>query len=164
MPKLTISLSDNAREAAEMFSTPADLASQAHREIAAVLGRRCLLKTFNKRSMRFDINFAHAGEDFVAYARDAATWQVETHDWEPVCPPYPIIFSDRATALINGLGWNLQGIEQHARLALRSAFPEDHGFAEFSVPIESIYFAARLNELDTVEVDLDDWAKEHLGH
>jgi hypothetical protein len=162
MPKINVTLSANAREAAEMFSTPAALETQARKEIAAALGWRSL-KTFHRRSMRFDIHFDHGDESFIVSARDASTWEVETHNHEPVCPPYPIAFTDRATALINGLGWNHQGIEQHARLALRSAYPEDHGFCEFRVPIEEVPFIGRLNELDTVEVDLDDWAREHMG-
>ena len=119
---ITIMLTDHAREAAEMYSTPVALEAQARKEIAAVLGWR-RLRTFHTRSMRFDIHFAHAGEDFMVMARDACTWEVQTYNCEPVCPPYPIVFSDRATALINGMGWNLQGIEQHARLALRRRCP-----------------------------------------
>lgn len=156
MPRITVTLSTNARDAAEMFSTPAELEAQARKEIAAVLGRRAL-RTFSRRSMRFDIHFTHAGEEFVVMARDATTWVVETRNWEPVCPPYPIIFTDRATALIVNMGWHLEGIENRARWALRSAHPEDHGFCEFDVPIEVVPFIGRLNALDTVEIDLDDW-------
>ena len=71
MPKPTIILSQNAREAAEMFSTPAALELQAYKEVAAVLGRRCPLRTFHRRSMRFEIHFAHGDEEFVVSARDA---------------------------------------------------------------------------------------------
>jgi hypothetical protein len=162
MPKINVILSEHARDAAEMFSTPAELEAQARREIAAVLGRRAL-RTFSQRSMRFDIHFTHAGEEFFVHARDARTWEVSTCNMEPVCPPYPIIFTDRATALINGLGWQHAAIEQRARWALKSADPVDHGFCEFNVPVEVVPFIGRLNELDTVEVDLDDWAREHLG-
>jgi hypothetical protein len=31
------------------------------------------------------------------------------------------------------------------------------------VPIEVVPFIGRLNERDTVEIDLDDWACEHMG-
>jgi len=161
MPKPTIILSQSAREAAEMFSTPAALELQAYKEVAAVLGRRCPLRTFHRRSMRFEIHFAHGDEEFVVSARDAGTWEVETHNREPVCPPYPIVFSDRAAALINGLGWSMEGIEWTARWALKSAFPEDYGFCEFRVPVEEVPFVGRLNSKDTVEIDLDDWAREH---
>jgi len=162
MPKPTIILSANAREAAEMFSTPADLEAQARKEIASVLGRSAL-KTFHRRTMRFDINFAHADEEFVVSARDAATWEVETRNREPVCPPYPIVFSDRAMAMIANLGWRLDGIETTARWALRSASPEDHGFCEFEVPLETVPFKGCLAEDGVVEVDLDDWARENVG-
>ena len=162
MPKLAIGLSANARDAAEMFSTPAELEAQARCEIAAVFGRRRALRTFHPRSMRFDIWFSHAGEEFVASARDTGTWVVETRSAEPVCPPYPILFTDRAVALINGLGWRIEGIEERGRWALKSEHPEDHGFCEFQVPIETVPFVGRLNDLDTVEIDLDDWAREHL--
>ena len=145
-----------------MFSTPAALAAQARKEIVAVLGWRSL-KTLHRRSMRFEIYFAHADEEFVVSARDAGTWEVETRNMEPICPPYPIIFSDRAVGLINGMGWNLEMIEFKARWALRSADPVDHGFCEFAIPIEEVPFIGRLNELDTVEVDLDDWARERMG-
>jgi hypothetical protein len=113
--------------------------------------------------MRFDIPFEHAGEEFVVTARDAGTWEVETRGQEPICPPYPILFSDRATALIANLGWQIEAIEHRARWALKAAHPEDHGFCEFAVPIEVVPFIGRLNERDTVEIDLDDWACEHMG-
>jgi hypothetical protein len=157
-----ITLSDAARETAEFYSSPTELERQARREIAAVLGR-AQFKTFNFRTMRFDINFDHAGEPFTLMARSADSWLLETQNCEKPCPPYPIVFSDRAIALINGMGWNLQGIEQHARLALKSTHPEDHGFCTFQVPIEEVPFIGRLNELDTVEIDLDDWWKAHMG-
>jgi hypothetical protein len=107
------------------------------REIAAVLGR-ARFRTFNFRTMRFDINFDRAGEPFTLMARSADSWLLETQNCEKPCPPYPIIFSDRAVAMINGLGWNVGGIEQRARLALKSAFPEDYGFCTFQVPIEEV--------------------------
>lgn len=162
MSKPTISISDAARETADIYSTPADLERQARREIAAVLGRSHL-RTFNGRTMRFDIRFDHAGEPFTLMAQSADRWLLETRNWEKPCPPYPILFSARAVAMINGMGWNLEGIEQRARLALKSAFPEDYGFCNFQVPIEEVPFIGRLNELDTVEIDLDDWYREHMG-
>jgi hypothetical protein len=162
MPKLNITLSDAARETAEFYSTPAELERQARREIAAVLGR-ARFRTFNQQTMRIDLQFDHAGEPFTLIARSADAWLVETRDWERPCPPFPIIFSDRAVALINGLGWNVQGVEQRARLALKSAVPEDHGFCTFQVPLEEVPFICNLNDKDTVEIDLDDWWREHIG-
>jgi hypothetical protein len=40
-----------------------------------------------------------------------------------VCSPYPTLFTDRATALIDGLGWQVEAIENRARWALKSADP-----------------------------------------
>src|SRR5262249_32319355 len=92
-----ITLSEAARETAEYHSPPAELERQARREIAAVLGR-ARFKVFNQRTMRFDITFDHAGEPFTLIARSPDAWLLETQNWERPCPPYPIIFTDRAIA------------------------------------------------------------------
>ena len=163
MAKTYVVLSDYAREAAEMLSTPAALEAQARREIAATFGRNFALKSFVRRTMRIDIRFQHADEWFVVSPLDAQTWEVETHHMDRVCPPYPIVFSDRAMAMIVNLGWRLDGMEATARWALKGAAPEDYGFCEFQVPLETVPFIGRLADDDVVEVDLDDWWRENVG-
>jgi hypothetical protein len=48
-------------------------------------------------------------------------------------------------------------------LALKLAIPEDFGFASFQVPLEEVPFICNLNDKDTVEIDLDDLWREHIG-
>jgi hypothetical protein len=158
---ISIVMNEEAAEAAEMFSTPAIVAAQARREIARRFGQRFRFRRFDRAALDVRVYFSTGGVRYVAHPIGECEWAVDTGDWRPVCPPYPLLFTDRAAALIHNMGWNPQHVEMRARCALNAAEEADYGFCDFRVPIEEVPFVGKLNKLDTVEIDLDDWWREH---
>jgi hypothetical protein len=122
-----------------------------------------VLRRYPRRKASIRLYVTHAEEEYSVLPLTAGTWCIETASNEPPCPPYPIVFTDRAQALIASLGCKLDGIECAARLALKSAFPEDYGFCDFSRAHRGGRLEGCLTDDDRAEIDLDDWWREILG-
>jgi hypothetical protein len=134
MSRFTIIISDFAAEAARIGSTPAALEAQARREIAEVFGNNFALRRYPREKTTIRLHFTHAEEDYIVFPLTAGTWCIETSYAEPPCPPYPIVFTARATALIVNLGWKIDSIEHAARCALKSAHPRGLRLLRFPSP------------------------------
>jgi hypothetical protein len=159
MSKFTVIVCDFAAEAARIASSPVALEAQARREIAMVFGADFALKSYPREKSTIRLYFTHAEEGYIVFPLTAGTWCIETSNMEPPCPPYPIVFTDRATAMIVNLGWQFDDLERTARRALKDTHPEDYGFCDFRVPLEEVAFRGSLNEDNNVEIDLDDLAQ-----
>jgi hypothetical protein len=97
---------------------------------------------------------AGGGFWLVALPHGVDLWLVDTVDMRRLVDPRELRFAQRATNMINQLGWDHHEIETLARTALATADAEEH-FVPFEKPLEVVRFLA-WQEGATVEIDIDD--------
>jgi hypothetical protein len=138
---------------------PSAIQAGATRAIDAVFGRRFKLRAIDAQDVvdvYLRVEFlASNGIAFVAEMIDVDLWEVHPMPTIPGRKATPVALSDRAVALVNGMGWAIDAVERSARLAALS-ISDDQPVAGFSIPIEVVDFRASFTGDGSIAVDLID--------